>query len=561
MKGEFTHSQRAISYVRVSSVAQVKKGQGAESQAARCEEYARMKGYRVEKVFEDKAVSGSLVERPGMKQLLAYLRANRKDNIRVLIDDISRLARGLNAHLALRASIAQAGGVLESPSIEFGEDSDSQLIEHLLASVSAHQRTKNAEQTKNRMRARIMNGYWPFAASAMGFKYEKRPGHGNVLVRDEPLASIIQEGLEGYASGRFQTQAEVKRFFESQPDFPKTGRGKVRNQLVNDLLKRVIYAGMVERPEWGVSLRPGKHDGLISYETFLKIQERLEGRAYAPARADLNESFPLRGSVVCGDCGKPLTACFSKSKTGARHPYYLCYTKGCPSKGKSIRKADIEGEFEALLETLQPAETMFAMVQAMFSDAWEQQRRSGQAMRQTLKRSIAKCETQITQLLDRIVSASSESVIAAYEARIDKLEKEKLALTEKLETAGKPRRAFGEMFELAMGFLANPCNLWKSECYEDKQTVLKLVFSEPLQYRRNEGFRTPATSCVFRVFEGFATKMKGVAERMGFEPTIPVRVYALSRGAPSATRPPLREAGWVITPARLRNPSLAPGTY
>ena len=232
MKGDITPKQRAKSYVRVSSAAQVAKGQGAESQAARCAEFARMKGYGpIEKVFEDKAVSGSLIDRPGVKQMLAYLRKHRKANIRVVIDDISRLARGLEAHLALRAAIAEAGGVLESPSIEFGEDSDSQLIEHLLASVSQHHRVKNAEQTKNRMRARIMNGYWPFAASAMGFKYEKRDGHGNVLVRDEPLATILEEGLKGYASGRFQTQAEVKRFFESQPDFPRTLKARFATSL------------------------------------------------------------------------------------------------------------------------------------------------------------------------------------------------------------------------------------------------------------------------------------------------------------------------------------------
>ena len=31
-----------------------------------------------------------------------------------------------------------------------------------------------------------------------------------------------------------------------------------------------------------------------------------------------------------------------------------------------------------------------------------------------------------------------------------------------------------------------------------------------------------------------------MAEREGFEPSIGVNLYALSRGAPSATRPPLR---------------------
>jgi hypothetical protein len=31
-----------------------------------------------------------------------------------------------------------------------------------------------------------------------------------------------------------------------------------------------------------------------------------------------------------------------------------------------------------------------------------------------------------------------------------------------------------------------------------------------------------------------------MAERVGFEPTIPVKVYTLSKRAPSATRPSLR---------------------
>jgi len=40
-------------------------------------------------------------------------------------------------------------------------------------------------------------------------------------MRDEPVASYLQEALEGFASGRFETQAKVKCFLESCPDFPK----------------------------------------------------------------------------------------------------------------------------------------------------------------------------------------------------------------------------------------------------------------------------------------------------------------------------------------------------
>ena len=132
--------QQAIIYCRVSSIKQVKEGHGLNSQETRCREYAKHKNYEVTEVFQDDGVSGSLIERPGMKALLQFLKHEKDNEPVVIIDDISRLARGLEAHIQLRTSISSAGGKLESPSIEFGEDSDSQLVENLLASVSQHQR-------------------------------------------------------------------------------------------------------------------------------------------------------------------------------------------------------------------------------------------------------------------------------------------------------------------------------------------------------------------------------------------------------------------------------------
>ncbi|MBX3630191.1 MAG: recombinase family protein [Nitrosomonas sp.] len=102
----------------------------------------------IAQVLQDEGVSGGLIDRPGIKALLAFLKQNRNQAYVVIIDDISRLARGLEAHIQLRTAISGAGGKLENPSIEFGEDSDSQLVENLLVSVSQHQRQKNGEQVK-----------------------------------------------------------------------------------------------------------------------------------------------------------------------------------------------------------------------------------------------------------------------------------------------------------------------------------------------------------------------------------------------------------------------------
>lgn len=91
-------TQNAVIYARVSSVAQLKKGDGLASQESRCREYARYKGYEVLDVFNDNT----------MIALLAYLKA-QKETCVVIIDDINRFARDVVGHWQLRALLAEAG--------------------------------------------------------------------------------------------------------------------------------------------------------------------------------------------------------------------------------------------------------------------------------------------------------------------------------------------------------------------------------------------------------------------------------------------------------------------
>lgn len=228
----------------------------------------------------------------------------------------------------------------------------------------------------------------------LGSTSVRSSGQGKILKRVEPVASIIQEGLEGYASGRFDLQVEVKRFFESFPEFPRDRNGIVRNQRVTEILTKPVYAGYVEAPSWDVSLRKGHHEGLISFATFQRIQERLRGNAKVPARKNIIEDFPLRGFIVCGHCNTPLTACWSKGRY-QRYPYYLCPQKGCEAYRKSVRKEQLEGEFEALLKSLQPTAELFSIAEKMFRVWWEHCASSGVARAKSLQSEARKIEEQV----------------------------------------------------------------------------------------------------------------------------------------------------------------------
>lgn len=492
-------TKKAVIYCRVSSQKQMREGDGMESQRARCEEFAKYRGLEVVEIFRDDA-SGSLVNRPAMKAMVAFLKARREQHV-VIIDDISRLARSLEAHLTLRDRIRKAGGILQSPSIEFSEDdSDSSLMEHVLASVSQHARQKIRETTKNRMRGRMLNGYWSFR-SPIGFKFKRVPDHGNLMVRDEPVASLITEIFEGYASGRFQGPAEIMRYLLAHPAWPRERQHTTTVDSVIEILNRVHYAGYINAPDWGVVMKEAKHEPLISLATYNKVQERMKGSANAPARYDIRDDFPLRGFVEC-ECGQPYTACWSTGRK-ARHPYYLCQNKQCGGHyGKSIRRDLIEGEFADLVEQLRPTPELYALAHELFTDLWNATLNSSELSRTHLIAEASRIDKQVSQLVDRIVNADSPTLISAYEDRLRSLEMEKAMMKEKISNCGRPLTDFSSNYRTAMEFLENPSKLWVSDNLEDKRAVLKLVFVSRITYSRGSGFRTAQTSIPFSIFKG-----------------------------------------------------------
>ena len=509
--------KKAVLYCRVSSKKQVAVGSGLESQEHRCRQYAAAQGYVVDKVFHDDVTGGGdFMNRPGMVSLLRFLKKSREDYV-VIFDDLKRFARDTVFHIQLRQRLAAYGASVECLNFKFEDTPEGKFVETVVAAQGELERHQNRRQTVQKMKARVERGYFVFQAP-VGYRYEKMERHGKLLVPDEPLASIIREALESYASGRFQIQAEVGRFLEAQPEFPRDARGFVRGTQVTEILSRPIYAGYLEIPHWNISLRKGQHEALISFETYKKIQERLSGSdVRAPARKNLNEDFPLRGFIQCEGCDRTLTAGWTKGRSGY-YPYYLCCNRGCSCYGKSIKRAEIEGAFADLLHQLQPTANLFRAARAMFKDLWESRLASGEARARTLKTELEKTGKQIEQFLDRIADTNIPSVISTYEKRILNLEEQKILISEKIENSGQPIRGFDETLRTSLEFLASPWNLWDSERLEDKRMVLKLAFADRLTYVRNEGFRTANPTLPFKVLAGFAGSKGSMVEARGIEP-------------------------------------------
>ncbi len=128
---------------------------------------------------------------------------------------------------------------------------------------------------------------------------------------------------------------------------------------------------------------------------------------------------------------------------------------------------------------------------------WEQRSAQASQMSKGFQDDAAKLEKDIGDLVDRIMQATNPRVIAAYEERIDQLEKQKLVALERAGSEPEKQRTFRGVFEHSLRFLSSPCKIWESGRFDLQRLVLKLAFPGHIQYCRENGFRTPQPSVPF----------------------------------------------------------------
>tara|TARA_X000000950_G_scaffold225849_2_gene272448 strand:+ start:641 stop:2323 length:1683 start_codon:yes stop_codon:yes gene_type:complete len=549
---EVAQPTKALIYCRVSTKKQL-QGAGLSSQEHRCRQYCEAKNYSVEAVFPDDASGGGdFMKRPGMVALLQYLDAHARERFVVVFDDLRRYSRDIEFHFRLRREMEDRHATRECLNFNFDDTPEGLIHEGFVTLTGHYERLVNYRQSRQKSIARLEQGFCVQSIPPIGYRYEKASMGGKMLVRNEPDASVVQELLEGYASGRFASQAEVTRFINNHPTFPtRNATKKMTQYTVVKMLRQPLYAGLVGSAKFGVPTRPGHHDGLVSIETFQRIQDRLDGRSYAAPRIDIAEDFPLRSAVCCAECDTPLTGGWSKGKY-KKYPYMFCRQKGCSQYGKTIPRGKIEGEFEELLAAMQPTQGLVDVATAMFRDVWDRQAEQSAAMSAALKRDIKKIEEKITQTIDAVVEATNPRVVSAYEKRIEGLEMDKLALLEKSQNLGKPRAPFGELLELSLRFLSNPCTIWKKGGYELRQIVLRLVFPGHLQYSRKEGFRTPKISLPFKALGAFSGVKNEMVPRGRIE--LPTSPLPRVRSTTELPRRCIRRAGSLPQTNAIENP-------
>jgi site-specific DNA recombinase len=352
--------------------------------------------------------------------------------------------------------------------------------------------------------------------------WQAPPGYVNVdskdganIIPDVKSAHLIRKGFELIATG-LHTQADVLRTITAEG--LRNRRGNLFNaQEFQRILRNPVFAGWLCPPSMPDLRVKGRHQPIVSQALFDKVQDVLDGKKpIATSKRSINPNFPLRRLLRCGSCGNPLTAAFSRSKTGKRYGYYFCFHRGCRAV-KSTQADALEEQFRSLLGQLQPRPEVAAEFPKIAARVWETQQEQSEKDSKKLR---AQLERQ-KQLKSELLRSKLRGEVCQddYREENERFTRE-IADTERelraVEAATANRDAFVRFCELSMVDIPR---IWQSANDDQRRRVRNILFPDGILVGVDRKISNPQNCSLFNVLAGMMRKKPGVS-RIGCPPGI-----------------------------------------
>jgi site-specific DNA recombinase len=391
--------------------------------------------------FDDGGYTGSNMDRPALKRLLAAVDARSVDC--VVVYKVDRLSRSLLDFARIVEIFDRNSVSFVAVTQQFNTTSSlGRLTLNILLSFAQFEREIISERTRDKMSAAPRKGKWVGGHPVLGYDIDAKGGRiiinpveaeqvrtifGLYLKRGSLLPVLQETQRIGLASKRWTTEEGKVR----------GGKPFTRGSL-HAILTNVSYTGMIDHK--GV-LYQGEHDQIIDRETWERVHQTLQrngGDKGATVRNKLGAL--LRGLLFCVPCETPMMHTYTM-RNSKRYRYYVCYNaqqrgwQNCETKSVSAEAIET-----AVLDSIRRIGTDPKLAEAVAAEALDQsarrrrdldqeldtQRRSLRQLNQNLARDAADTSVDSGARFDRLVSLQKE--IETAESRLAQLAAERKVL-------------------------------------------------------------------------------------------------------------------------------------
>lgn len=311
---------RCAIYTR-QSVARGDDFTSCDAQREACEAFVGSMYYEgwecIEERFDDLGISGGSVERPALRRLFDAILAGRLDA--VVVHRFDRLTRSVRDWVRLQELFEDSGVelIVVTGGHGIGSSPLRGLMNNVLAAFGELEREIIGERLRESRAARRARGMR--SAGRVPFGYQ-----ANVTTRQlEPHpeeAEIVREFFHRAANG--ESGAAIARWANERGIRTKSNRkregGRWSGRTVLQILRSPLYVGQRLA---GPILVPGVHPALVDDETARTAGDAIAARRTrsprlrGPILSIDRDPFMLRGVLLCGGCGGPMTTSASKPVT------------------------------------------------------------------------------------------------------------------------------------------------------------------------------------------------------------------------------------------------------
>jgi site-specific DNA recombinase len=339
--------KKAAGYIRVSTLAQVEKGESLTTQKEQIQSFAKQRGWELTNIYADEWISGTKASRrPQFRQMLDDAKANKFEVI--VFTKLSRFARNAREYLNFSYDLEEQGILLASikenidPTTKTGK-----MIAGILALFAEWERDTIREQLHENKMARWRKNETFVGNVPFGYVWNKDLHQLDINQKE---AAVYKRLVSMYVDQGLAFHDIAIRF---NNEGQKCKRAKWTNSSISYMLKNPCYYGnyVLNRHEFETpvdkktSTRTGKMKDasehitfkippLISKSRWDLIQEKTQFNKVKAKRSDsVTRTFFLRDVLTCARCGgsiKPRQG--SKRKDGSRLRYYVCFWAGTSKK-------------------------------------------------------------------------------------------------------------------------------------------------------------------------------------------------------------------------------------
>ena len=335
------------------------------------------------------------------------------------------------------------------------------------------------------MQEKLRQGYWCFNIPIGYTKTNKGSTADKAILVLNEKGKMIKKAFKWLINNKWNLE-------QISEETQKRGH-YISSKRLSVYLRNPFYAGLITSSLIPDEIYEGKHEKAISYKLFKEVNEILDGKKTSRkgiSNKKNNEEIPLRGLLVCDECGTNMTA-YKASKN--QKYYYKCNKKGC---GNNQRAEQIHESFKEILGYFQIDKKHIAPLRLMLGETFLELNKETETKKKEYRATLTGIETKLEKLEDKYIFDGISQDI--YQKHLTKLTKKRSEILNEFENPAIKLSNLNKYIDFSTELSSNLLNIWGKQDYEQKVKTQNMLFPEGIRYnRKKQHYRTHRINSLF----------------------------------------------------------------